>query len=98
VASAMPVFASVANAKAVRRSATSIKLTWGSVSGRSGYEVWRATSADGEYALIRSTTSTSYTNTRLSTGTTYYYKIRAYKTIGGVRYYSDFSEVVSATP
>jgi fibronectin type 3 domain-containing protein len=98
LASAMPVFASVSSAKAVRKNATGIKLTWSAVSGRSGYEVWRATSADGEYTLIKSITSTKYTNTGLTTGTTYYYKIRAYKTIGGVRYYSDFSAVVSATP
>jgi Fibronectin type III domain. len=97
-ASATPNFGSVTNAKAVRRNSTGIRLTWSAVSGRSGYEIWRATSADGEYSLIRSTTSTSYSNTSLSTGVTYYYRIRAYVTIGGTRYYGGFSEVVSATP
>jgi hypothetical protein len=98
VTSAMLILADVTGVKAVRSSATKIKITWRSVSGKNGYEVWRSTSADGEYTLVKTTTSRSYTNTGLTAGTTYYYKVRAYVTVGGVKYYSGYSAVVSATP
>lgn len=96
--SATPVFGSVTNPKAVRSNATKIKLTWSAVSGRSGYEIYRATSADGEYEMIGSTMRTSYYSSGLATGTPYYYKIRAYVVVKGVRQYSDYSAVVTATP
>jgi len=95
---AMPVFGSVTNPKAVRYNSTKIKLTWSAVSGRSGYEIYRATSIDGNYELIGSTTRTYYYNSRLTTGTPYYYKIRAYVIVNGIRQYSDYSAVVTATP
>ncbi len=53
-------------------------LSWSAVSGATGYAVWRRT-ASGSWSRIGYTTSTSYTDkTALSSGTTYYYTIRAY--------------------
>ncbi len=95
--SAMPVFGSVSNAKAVRSSVTKIKLTWSAVSGRTGYEIYRCTSPDGDFVFIKSTTSTSFTDSGLTTGVTYYYKIVAYRTVNGVKYRSKES-MVYATP
>ena len=40
----------------------------------------------------------NYTNTGLTTGKTYYYKVRAYRTVNGKRIYGQFSEIVSAKP
>lgn len=77
------------------------KITWDKVTGASGYEVYRSTSLDGKYSLskrITSSSTTNYTNTGLKTGNTYYYKIRAYKTVDGKRVYSKFSDRVYATP
>jgi fibronectin type 3 domain-containing protein len=48
------------------------------VDGATKYAVYRATSAGGSYKLIGKTSSTSYTNKKVSTGTTYYYKVKAY--------------------
>jgi fibronectin type 3 domain-containing protein len=76
----------------------SINVSWNAVGNASGYQLYRATSPDGTYSLIKGTTSTSYTNTGLSTGKTYYYKIRAYRTVSGSKVYSDYSDIVSATP
>lgn len=76
--------------------ATSIKIFWTRVSGASGYEVYRATSKNGKYtkvALVGSS-KTSYTNKNLKNGTTYYYKVRGYKTIGGTKKYSSYSSMV----
>ncbi len=97
-ASARPTFANVSGVSAVRSSATKIKISWSKVSGCSGYEVWRSTASDGAYTLVKSTTSRSYTNTKLITGTAYYYKVRAYVKVNGVRIYSAYSGPVSATP
>jgi uncharacterized protein YxeA len=60
------------------QSASSITVSWGSVSGASGYYVYRATSSGGTYSLVDSTSSTSYTDTGLSSDTIYYYKVSAY--------------------
>ncbi len=76
----------------------SVKLMWDTVDGASGYEVWRATSETGSFKLIKALSATSYTNTGLTTGKTYYYKIRAYRTVSRKKSYGDFSTVVSATP
>ena len=76
---------------AVSGSYTSAKLSWKAISGATAYQIYRATSATGAYSYLKTTTSTSYTNTSLTTGKTYYYKVRAYHTeSNGTKYYSSF--------
>ncbi len=53
------------------------RLTWDKISGAKEYNIYRATSKNGTYKLIRTTTATSYTNTSAKAGTTYYYKVKA---------------------
>ena len=53
------------------------KVTWGAVDGAEKYEVYRATSKGGTYKLMKTVTSTAYTNTSAESGQTYYYKVRA---------------------
>lgn len=84
--------------KAYASSYNSVSVSWRAVSGASGYEVYRATSSRGYYSLMTRTTSVSYSNTGLSTGTTYYYKVRAYKNSGSKRIYGSYSSVVSSRP
>jgi len=98
VVSAKPVPAKPANVKAVAAGYNSVKLSWDKVSGVSGYEVYRSTSKSGTYSLVTKTTKLSYTNSSLTTGKTYYYKVRAYKTVNGVKNYGSYSSVVSAKP
>ncbi len=52
-------------------------LKWNAVDGAAKYEIWRATSKDGEYVKYYTTTNTSYTNTSAVAGSTYYYKVKA---------------------
>jgi fibronectin type 3 domain-containing protein len=75
-----------------------IKVSWYSVPGANGYEVYRSTASTGTYSKIATLTSGStltYTNSSVSTGTTYYYKVRAYRTINRVKVYSPHTKVAS---
>ena len=54
-----------------------IKVSWEAIDGAKEYKVYRATSKDGEYKLIKTTTNTSLTNTSTTAGTAYYYKVKA---------------------
>ena len=53
------------------------KLTWNAVAGAGKYEVYRATSKNGTYTKMFTTTNRSYTNTNARAGTIYYYKVKA---------------------
>lgn len=55
-----------------------MKISWGKVTGASGYYVYRRTSSTGSWTRLKSTTGTSYTDTTAKTGTTYYYTVKAY--------------------
>ncbi len=85
-------------AKAASAGYTSVKLTWGKVDGAMGYKVYRATSKTGTYQKVADTNVTSYTNGSLSTGKTYYYKVRAYRKVDSAKVYSAYSPVISARP
>lgn len=86
------------NVTATSPGSQSIKVSWSSVSGASGYEIYRSTSSTGTFSMIGTTADLSLTNTNLSTGTTYYYKVRAYTTVGTKQIFSDYSNVVSLRP
>lgn len=94
--------AQVATAKmtsAKRASYNSIKLTWGKVSGASGYGIYRSTSEKGTYTRIgtvKGGSNLTYTDTKCSCGVTYYYKVAAYRTSGVKNYYGSKSSSISA--
>ncbi|WP_430540056.1 fibronectin type III domain-containing protein [Neobacillus drentensis] len=96
--SAKPIPVPPTSVTAASSSFNSLRINWGAVSGASGYEIYRATSSTGTYSLVGTTTSTSFVNGGLATNYSYYYKIRAYKTVGSMKVYSDFSTIVSAKP
>ncbi|MBR0455434.1 MAG: CHAP domain-containing protein [Firmicutes bacterium] len=58
-----------------------VKASWGQVSGASGYELYRATSQNGDYSLLKKLSGTSYTDKSTTTNKAYYYKVRAYRTV-----------------
>ena len=72
-----------------------IKVSWEAVEGATKYEVHRATSKDGTYKLLKTTTGTSYTNTGAEAGKTYYYKVRAICDVEAAA--AAYSEVKSRT-
>lgn len=72
-------------------------LKWSNTSSKTtGYEVYRATSKYGTYKKIKTTSSKNYTNTGLTKGKYYYYKVRAYRILeNGDCIYGSFSAVKS---
>lgn len=84
--------------KAARVSSKSIRLTWGALTGRSKYEIWCSNSANKAFKLAGATTSCRFTDIKLKTGQTYYYKVRAYHLEGSKKIYGGFSKVVSKKP
>jgi GH25 family lysozyme M1 (1,4-beta-N-acetylmuramidase)/fibronectin type 3 domain-containing protein len=77
-------------------SADTIHLYWGTIEGASGYRVYRSTSMSGTYFRTADISTTDYEDTGLYSGTVYYYKVRAYITVGGSNVYSGYSSIVSA--
>ncbi len=92
-----------ATVKAAKSGTAAIKVSWSKSSGASGYAVYRSTKKSSGYSRVKTVTSgstTAYTNKSLTKGTTYYYKVAAYKTTsnGYLRVYSNtYSSVVSKT-
>lgn len=70
----------------------SIKASWTKISKRTeGYEVYMSTSKNGTYSSIGTTTNTSFSKSSLTKGKTYYFKVRAYRTVDGNKIYSLYS-------
>jgi fibronectin type 3 domain-containing protein len=78
-------------------SSFNITVSWSSVSGATSYYLYRSTSASGTYTRVATPSTTSYTNTGLSAGTTYYYKVSAYNGSGESAESSYTSATTSAT-
>lgn len=66
-------------------------ISYNKVRGAYGYQIYMATSKGGEYERIKTTDLLKYTKTKLTTGKTYYFKVRAYTKVGDVKTYSSFS-------
>ncbi|WP_102693342.1 fibronectin type III domain-containing protein [Rummeliibacillus pycnus] len=76
-------------------STTKIKISYKKVKGATTYQIYRANSKVGKYKHIVTTKNTSYTDRKLKSSTTYYYKVRAIKKVGKKTYYSKYSIVKS---
>ncbi|MGN0292465.1 MAG: fibronectin type III domain-containing protein [Lachnospiraceae bacterium] len=80
---------------------TSVKISWKKEDGITGYRIYQASSKNGTYKKIKTITdseTTSFTQTGLTTGKAYYYKVRSWSTVNGKNYYSPDSTPVKAVP
>ena len=75
----------------------SVALSWGSVSGCTGYYVYRYDLISGAYSYVGATKSASYTDNSVLSGTAYSYKIKSYVTTSSMTAVSGYSSVVNAT-
>lgn len=90
----------VKNLRLSSNSSSQITIEWDKISGVSGYAVYKYNNSTESYSRVKTITSystTSYKNEKLSTGTTYKYKVRAYKTVNGSNLYGDYSDELVTT-
>jgi len=71
-----------------------VSLSWSASSGATSYHVKRALTSGGPYSQVGAPTASSYTDTSLTDGTTYYYVVSALDSAGE----SANSAQVSAVP
>jgi fibronectin type 3 domain-containing protein len=95
VVAARPVPTAVTGWKVEMPGVSSITLSWTAVTGATGYDITRATTSAGIYSLIASVESgTQYINTGLTFYRYYFYKIRPYTTVNGIKVYGPLSAYV----
>lgn len=61
-------------------------VKWNKVNGATGYIVYYKTSANGKWQRLAVSKGTSYTKTNLKKGKTYYFTVKAYRTVNGKTY------------
>lgn len=61
----------------------SVTLKWKKVKNSTAYEVYRATSKNGEYKLIKTVKKATFTNKKLKANKKYFYKVKAINTETG---------------
>ena len=87
----------VSGIKIANSSADSLKLSWNGVADASGYEIYQATKKNGKYkkvATIGKGSTVTRTVKKLSYNKTYYFKIRAYRTVNSTKKYSAYSAII----
>lgn len=83
--------------KVKKYSSTKVKISWANINGETGYQISRSTKKTGTnvVATVKSTTAKSKILTVPKKGKTYYYKVRAYKLVNGVKVCGPWSTVYS---
>ena len=72
-----------------------VTINWNKDTSVSGYEIYRSTNQNGTYSLVKKVTKNSTNSTTFVAQKkgTYYYKVRSYVTVNGVKIYGDFSDI-----
>lgn len=87
----------VSGFKVKEQKTDSIKLSWSKHTGVSGYRVYSYNYKNKKWEYVGKTSSTSYTIKKLKAGTTYEYRVRAYKTINGENYYGEYTSSIKTS-
>ena len=90
----------IANISLSKKTADSLSFSWSKLNDVSGYEIYKYDESTKSYKLLKdinSSSTTAYTDTNLTSATSYSYKIRGYKVINGEYFYGDFSNVFTET-
>jgi hypothetical protein len=70
-----------------------LSLSWKKSSGATGYQIQYSTKSSFSSYKTKNVTGTSVVLSKLTKGKKYYIRVRAYKTIGGKKFYSSWSKV-----
>lgn len=77
---------------------STITLKWNKVSPTNGYEIYRADSSGKNFkkiATVKKGTTTTYVDKKVSSGTIYKYRIRAFRTVDKKNHYSSYSKILT---
>lgn len=78
----------------VTKTGTKVKVKWVNIEGETGYQISKSTKKTGTNIVSTYvTTKGSYKVINATKGKTYYYKVRAYKTVGTTKIYGPWSAV-----
>lgn len=82
--------------KASKASSKYVKLSWKNINGESGYQIARSKYKSKSFTVVK-TVSAKYSSAKIKTtkGKTYYYKVRAYRTVNGKKVPGPWSAVKS---
>ena len=80
--------------KKTKVSSRSVRLKWRKVKGATGYQVYRSTSRKGHFRKVATTRKNHLTNKKLKPGKTYYFKVRAFRTVKKKKKLGRFSAVL----
>lgn len=74
-----------------------VTVSWNNVNGETGYQIYYSTNKSSGYTKLASvgTDKIKHTASKLSSGKTYYFKVRAYKKVNGKTIFGTFSSVKS---
>lgn len=76
---------------------TSLKLSWSKMSGATGYRLYKYNSKTKKWEKVKTTSSTSTTVKKLKAGTTYMFKVRAYKKSGKKVTWGQYSDALKTS-
>lgn len=85
----------VTGLKASSQKTTSLKLSWKKTSDTTGYKVYQYNTKTKKYKKIATTKGTSYTVKKLKAGTSYKFKVVAYKTVKKKEYVGSYSSILT---
>ena len=87
----------VTGLKTKTQTTTSITPTWSKVSGAAGYELWKYDTSTKKWTCVATTTKNAYKVSKLKTGTTYKFRVRAYTKVGNKKKYGEYSSYLTST-
>ena len=71
-------------------------VSWKSVGKGFKYEVYRSTNPTKSFKKVKTAKKLKVTVKKLKKGKTYYFKVRAFKTVGGKKVYTSYSNIAKA--
>lgn len=91
------IFGNITSLKTTPITYKKTKLSWEKVAGADGYEIRRSTKSGSGYKVlqeIKNGATATYNDTSVTMGITYYYKVRAYRLVGGKKVYGAYTSPV----